>query len=24
VPDWTDDYWFVPFGIDNVRLLVRG
>lgn len=23
VPDWTDDYWVVPFGIENVRLLVR-
>jgi hypothetical protein len=23
VPDWTDDYWVAPFGIDDVRLLVR-
>ncbi len=23
VPDWTDDYWVVPFGIENLRLLVR-
>ena len=23
VPDWTDDYWFVPFGVEGVRFLVR-
>jgi hypothetical protein len=23
VTDWTDDYWVTPFGIENVRLLVR-
>ena len=23
VPDWTDDYWFVPFGVEGARLLVR-
>jgi hypothetical protein len=23
VPDWTDDYWFVPFGVKDVRLLVK-
>ncbi|MEA3346269.1 MAG: hypothetical protein U9Q78_08560, partial [Chloroflexota bacterium] len=21
--DWTDDYWFVPFGVENAQLLMR-
>lgn len=23
VLDWTNDYWCVPFGVENVRLVVR-